>query len=179
MAWTTPPTWNSGDTLAASDLQIVSDDLTYLKGVTDGVTASGCTVSRATNQSINDSTTTSITFLIEDMDLGGWWSSGTDIVVPAGAIPAGFTTILVHIIGDIQFAANGTGYRAVSIYINGSLLGTRNSSAVSGETTSVGIDRYAVVAAADVITIRATQTSGGALNATKITASVVRHAPAA
>lgn len=179
MAYTTPPTFASGDPLLAAELNVLGDDIAYLYGISEGVTASGVSVSRASNQSISDSTTTSITFTTENFDLGAWWSSGTDIVVPAGAIPTGYTTILVHIAADIQWTANGTGYRAASIFVNGALLGTRNASALSGETTNVGIDRYTTVAAGDIITIRGTQTSGGSLNASRIDATVVRHAPAA
>ena len=36
MAWATPPTFTSGDILTASNLNILSDDIEYLKGYTNG-----------------------------------------------------------------------------------------------------------------------------------------------
>lgn len=35
MAWTTPPTFSDGSTASATQLNILSDDLEYLKGITD------------------------------------------------------------------------------------------------------------------------------------------------
>jgi hypothetical protein len=37
-----------------------------------------------------------ITFTAETFD-HSWWSAETDVVVPAGAIPAGFTTVAVTV----------------------------------------------------------------------------------
>ena len=180
MAYTTPPTFVSGDPLTAAELNVLGGDIEHLYGIALGVTASGAQVTRGSNQSLSDSTTTSISWTAEAFDFGAWWSSGTDIVVPAGAIPAGYTTILVHVVASVRFASNGTGYRSLTLYINGSQVGNSpNTSAISGETTTVTLNRYAEVASGDVITIRATQTSGGALNAANSEATVVRHAPAA
>lgn len=36
MAWSTPPTFADGDVLSATDLNVLADDLEYLKGVLDG-----------------------------------------------------------------------------------------------------------------------------------------------
>jgi hypothetical protein len=179
MAWTTPPTWNSGDTLAASDLQIVSDDLSYLKAVADGTTFLGTRVTRAAATSIPDSTSTAITFTAENYDYGSWWASGTDIIVPAAAIPSGFTTIAVSITVRVVFASNGTGQRRASIKVNGSAIVNPSVGAVSGDTTEISFSIPWPVAAADVITMEVYQNSGGALNASSMACTVYRIAPAA
>lgn len=178
MAYTTPPTFNSGDVLAASDLNILGDDIVYLKGITDGITASGVQVGRSTNQSIGDSTFVAVTYTGEGFDFGGWWSSGTDIIVPAGAIPSAFTTILVMCIVRVSFASNGTGYRRVRMLANGAEFARQTFGAISGDPTEIVMVDFAEVAAADVITTEVYQTSGGSLNLATASVTVMRYAPA-
>src|SRR5690349_21481646 len=109
MAYTTPPTFVADDPLAAADLNILGDDIAYLKAIADGVGFSGTRVTRAASTSISNNTDSAITFTAEPTDVGGWFSSGTNVVVPAGAIPAGYTTIAVDVIGQTSWTANGTG----------------------------------------------------------------------
>jgi hypothetical protein len=179
MAYVTPPTFAGGDPLPASDLNILGDDIAYLYGVSQGVTFSGCQVSRGSNQSIADTTYADISFTTEDLDYGGWWSSGTTITVPAGAIPAGFTTIAVLILGALRYASNGTGTRRIRVSKNGSEIETWAVSALSGETTDLTLSTVTTVAAGDTITLSAYQTSGGSLNVSSAHITVLRFAPAA
>lgn len=164
MSWTTPPTFVASDPLAAADLNILGDDLVYLKGITDGVSFSGVSLQRSAVQSIPDSTNTSVTFTVEAFDYGSWFSSGTQAVVPAGAIPAGFTTIAVMCIAHAEYAANSTGTRRIRVLVNGSSAGGSNSSAVNGDTTDLDASIPAIVAAGDTIELECNQSSGGALN---------------
>lgn len=183
MSFTTTPTFNSGDPLAASDLNILGDDITYLKGVADGVGFSGVQLRRTATQSIPDSTWTAVTWQTESggFDFGSWWSSGTNIVVPAGAIPSGFTTIACQVIGGTNFAANGTGWRGIRVLVNGSATGKSSVDGVTGDVTAVLVPDYVVVAAGDVITIEVYQNSGSSLtiSSTDTKVSVVRAAPVA
>lgn len=180
MAYTTPPTFVSGDPLLAAELNVLGDDIVYLAGVAAGVTFSGVKISRGTNQSIADSTAVDISFTTEVLDYGAWWSSGTTITVPAGAIPASYTTIAIAVNATIRYAINGTGARRLYVTKNGSVEETSPSvSALSGENTYASVNTWIEVAAGDTITLQAYQSSGGALNAESIKLAIYRIAPLA
>lgn len=179
MPYTTPPTFVSGGTVTASNLNILSDDIEYLYGISQGVTFSGAQISRSTNQSISDSTDTNISWNAESFDYGGWWSSGTALTVPAGAIPAGYTNIAVLAIARAKFASNTTGNRKLTVLKNGSEVGSTALGGVGGgDTTLVWLVELFTVAAADTVAVQVYQTSGGALNVTAASISLVRYAPA-
>jgi hypothetical protein len=179
VAYVTPPTFNSGDVLAASDLNILGDDIKYLKGITDGVGFSGCRVTRAAATSTTSGSLYTVSFTAEAFDYGGWYSSGTNVVVPAGAIPAGYTTIAVDCIASAVFAVNGTGRRFVIIKQNGTSIGGPSVSADSGEDTLLQAIGVGIVAAGDILTLDVKQTSGGALNVSSMNLFVLRRAPVA
>ncbi len=174
MAWTTPPTFVPADPLAAADLNALGADLTYLKGVTDGLSASGFRINRGSNQSIPDSTATAISFTSEIFDFGGWWSSGTTATVPAGAIPSGATTVLVEGIARAFFASNATGYRRIDILVNGSVIARKTVGAESTTGTDDETSDYFELAAGDTITMEVTHTAGSSINVTALL-TVVRH----
>jgi len=178
MAYTAPPTFAASDPLAADELNVLGDDIVYLYGVAQGVTFSGGKVSRTTNQSIPDSTDTAVTFTTEEFDFGGWWSSGTLATVPSGAIPAGFTTIIVMVVASLRFVSNGTGTRQISVMLNGTTAEAMNLSALSGEMTTVYVTTFVEAAAGDTLGINAWQSSGGALNLNYCRMAAVRYAPA-
>lgn len=181
MAWTDPPTFSDGVTLPASQLnQYVRDNLNYLKGIADGVSFSGTRVTRAASTSISDSTDSGITFTGEGYDYGSWWASGTNVVVPAGAIPSGYTTIAVQCVGSTTWTANGTGRRYVYVKQNGTVVaGVNTTGDASEDMFMVAPPAFVVVAAGDLITLSVKQTSGGALAAYNSQLIVVRYAPAA
>lgn len=178
MAWTTPPTFTAGTVLTAANLNILSDDLSYLKGITDGVALSGVQLRRAASQSISNDTDTNFSWDTESLDYGGWWSSGTAATVPAGAIPSGFTTIAVLVLASAKFASNGTGKRRIKILKNGSTTGSWTIGAVSGDVTDVVLSDVFTVAAGDTIALAAYQNSGSSLNATEGAITILRYAPA-
>ena len=165
MAYTTPPAFASAAVLTAAQLNILSDDITDLDARAKQTAIKGASLLRSTNVSAPDSTYTAISWVSAPVDIGGWWSSGTNIVVPAGAIPAGYTTILVEIDGHSRAASNGTGTRQLHFLLNGGELEIgRSVSAINGDTTELAETVWAVVAAADVIVMEVKQNSGGALN---------------
>ena len=179
MAYTAPPTFVAGDPLAAAELNVLGDDIKYLYAATEGLTFSGCSVTRAADTSIPDTTETAITFTAEGYDYGAWWASGPDVVVPAGAIPAGFTTIAVQVIGRTKFAGDNLGFRQLAITLNGTAYVGSNVDAVDGGDTEIVVADFAMVAAGDTIGVSIYQTAGHAINVAGTKLTVVRFAPAA
>lgn len=179
MAYVTPPSFVSGTTAVAADANILGADIEYLYGIVSGLTASGVQATRTTNQSISGSTWTAISFGAEQFDLGSWWSSGTDVVVPAGAIAAGSTTALVIVSARLQFLANSTGRRGLKILKNGTQTGRTTVDAEGGGDTTdmLAFDAF-LVEAGDVITLEAYQSSGGSLNVGTASLTVIRLFPA-
>lgn len=152
----------------------------YLKGITDGVGVSAVRVSRAAATSIPDSTWTAVSFSAEVYDYGGWYSSGTNIVVPAGAIPSGYTTIAVAAIPfGASFAANATGYRGVRVSLNGSSAESTTQPGFASDTAVMTASGLIFCAAADIITLEVYQNSGGALNASSMRLVIARLFPVA
>lgn len=180
MAWSTPKTWTS-ETLTSSDMNTyLSDNLSYLKGIVDGVGFSGVEALRSTNQSISNGSDTNVSFTSEGFDYGGWFGgSGTAVTVPSGAVPTGYTTIAVGVYVRGRFASNGTGYRRLTLVINGTDEAAMSVDANSGAETEVAFTDFAIVSAGDLLTLEAYQTSGGNLNLEVCSLRVVRHAPVA
>lgn len=174
MSWTTPPTFVSGAVLDAADLNIGSDDLAYLFDKIGGTTFTGVSLVRATSQSISTATYTLLSWSSATLDVGGWWASGTDITVPAGAIPSGFTTIALRIDAVCRFNANATGNRQLIVIQNGTGVAIQTASAINGETTTVSAFAVISAAAGDVIQIQAYQSSGSTLGTADMQAAVVR-----
>jgi hypothetical protein len=181
MAYTTPPTFASGAALLAAELNVLGDDIVYLHGVSDGVTFSAVKVDRAGagSQSIPNSTATNVTWTNEVFDYGSWWSTGATITVPAGAIPAGFTTIALQIIALVRFVSNGTGGRKIIVNKNGSEEDSFAIGALSGDPTTVALTAFFTAVSGDAITVQVFQNSGGALNMDVARISVVRFLPVA
>lgn len=163
---TTPPTFAAGDILEADQLNQLSDGIVELQAASEGTTFSGCQLRRTGTQSISTATWTTVTWQTESggFDIGGWWTSGTDIVVPAGAIPSGVTQIAVDVTARTQFSANTTNSRYIRILLNGSETerGSKNADG-SGDTTEVWCQDAIVVASGDIITVQVYQTSGSTL----------------
>jgi hypothetical protein len=177
--YTPEKTWTS-EVITQSDLNTyLRDNVDYVKAQTDGLAFSGCKVNRSAAQSINDSTSTLISYTAEDLDFGAWFpGSGTTVTVPAGAIPSGYTSIALMAVARTIFASNGTGWRRLIILKNGGQEDGMSVSAITGDTTDLGIVSFMTAVAGDTITVQVYQTSGGALNSTGNKLSVVRFAPA-
>lgn len=179
MAYVTPPTAAPGATAKASDFNILGADIEYLYGVSQGVTFSAVRVTRSAATGVANATWAIKSFTAETYDYGSWWSSGTNVVVPAGAIPAGYTTIAVQVQARCIFDANATGYRGVRILKNGSAEVTGTQAAFATDSAHVQCLGYIIVAAADILTVEVYQNSGGALDVSSTQFDVARHAPVA
>ena len=176
---TTPPTFSASAVLAAADLNLLRDGILELQALTAGYTVTGVQLVRSANQSLSDSTATEISWGADDFQFGSWWTSGTDITVPSSAIPATFTTIVLLVTARVKFAADTTGTRFIDLLLDGGTFAQRRFAALGGgNATDVMCTAFVEAAAAQVITLEATQDSGGALNASQCNITVMRYAPA-
>lgn len=179
MSYTTPPTFVASDVLAAADLNILSDDIIDLDARANEQAFMGVSLVRSSNQSTSTATLTDLSWTSANLDVGSWWTSGTDIVVPAGAIPSGFTTIYVEIHGQTRAATNATGSRTISFLLNGSTIEDNFSAgALAADPTTIQHTVWAEVAAADVLKMQVSQNSGGSLNWSNSSWKVKRLGPA-
>lgn len=178
MAFVTPPTFSSGAVLTAAQLNILSDDLNYLKGIADGVTISGVGLRRAATQSIANDSDVAVSWDTEVQDWGGWWSSGTTVTVPAGAIPGDSTMIAVQAVVQAKFASNATGKRTLRVLKEGSSVDYWKIPALDDDVTSIAFTTFSTTIALDDWTVQVRQNSGGALNITEAHFWLLRYAPA-
>ena len=124
---------------------------------------------QAVAQSLTNATFTALTFDTEVVDTDSMWTSGTDITVK--------TAGLWQIVGHVSYASNATGGRLACIYVNGTEVRRTAVQAVNGLQTTVPISFMTQLAVNDVVTLRAYQASGGALNtdvASTATASAIQ-----
>lgn len=165
--------------LEADQLNILTDDIIELDARSDQTRFTGVSLVRGTSQSISDSTLTAISFSSASIDVDNWWTSGTNIVVPAGAIPAGYTSVYVEIHGQTRSATSGVGTRQLNFQLNGGTIEVSQSvTAISGETTTLSHTVWAEVEAGDIIVMNVQQNSGGSLNFDWSTCKVKRLGPA-
>lgn len=180
MGFTTPPAFVSGAVLTAAQLNVLSDDITDLDARAKQTAFKGVSLLRNAAQSTSTATLTDLSWTSASLDVGGWWSAGTDIIVPASAIPAGYTTIYIEIHGQTRAATNATGSRTISFLLNGSTIEDNYSAgALAADPTTIQHTVWATVAAADVLKMQVSQNSGGALNWTNNSWKVHRLGPAA
>src|ERR1700690_3239830 len=164
MAYIDPPTFAGSEVLAAADLNVAMDDIRYLKAAADSVEFCGVSLQRPAAQSIPTTVHTSVTWSSAPIDNTGWWTSGTDAIVPALAVPPGYTQVILEIDIQASYASNGTGLRAVEVTVNGGVIEYQfKISAVTGDTTQCAQTVWAICAAGDVINGKVYQSSGGAL----------------
>lgn len=163
MSYTTPPTFSSGDPLAASDLNILGDDITYLKAIADSVAFSGVRVTRSASTNFASGGSAHITWTAEDFDVGSWWSSGATAAVPSSAVPSGFSTIALGIGIRCIWATNGSGLRRATIEVNGSGVAAPTVPGLSGDATELVFSTIEIVSAADTIGVSLFQDSGSTL----------------
>jgi hypothetical protein len=163
---TTPPTFVDATDLPASDLNLLSDGISELQAITPfGTDYVGVQVTRASNQSIPNSTATPVTFTAQVYDFGNAWTTGTDVVIPAGWVPAGATTIAARAVARVKFSNNATGVRHIELMRNGTPFGGAIAPGYSSDDTDVqAFDVDPLTEAADIFTLEVTQNSGGALN---------------
>jgi hypothetical protein len=176
-SYTPEKTWSS-EVVSASDLNTyLRDNVDYVYGQVSGLTFSGCTLTRTAATSIADSTNTAISWTTERQDIGGWYSSGTNIVVPAGAIPSGSTTIAIKVEARTIFASDADGYRRIRLLKNGTPFRSPSTAAVNGDTTDHFAQGVEYVVAADVITVEVYHNAGAALDVSETIVDVYRLGP--
>lgn len=175
--FTTPPAFSSGEVLTASDINVLGDDISYLYQQSTQVAFYGARLTQSGTVSLANNVYTDNSWDAETFDIGTWWTSGAAITVPAVAIPAGLTNVVLLVTGAARFAANGTGYRGLRILKDGAEWRTVSASAInSGDTTSVAVTDFVTAVSGSVIKLQIGQNSGGALNVDQLVLSVVRYA---
>lgn len=175
MSYTTPPTFVAADILTAADLNILTDDIIDLDGRVTSQAFSGIHLTRSSDLSTADNTSTDVPWSTDPIDIDGWWSTGATVTVPAAAVPDGATTIAIRIDMEARFASNSTGVRTVRALVNGSVAGIAASTgAVNGDTTLIEHWTAAIVAAGDTIKMQVVQSSGGTLAAQHMQMLVTR-----
>lgn len=179
MSWTEPPTFSSATTATASDANILSEDLRFLKTISDGTTFTGVDLQITGTQSIPDATDSDIIWGVEGFDYGSWWSTGATITVPASAVPAGYTTIAVYANATCRFVPDGSSGRAINILVNGTPVLAEGIRLSESDYANIGVSGLCVVAAGDAITVQVRQNSGASLNIDGARIQVVRYAPVA
>lgn len=122
-----------------------------------------CRLTHSVNQSTTNTVANALAFDTEVVDDGGMHSTSSNtsrITVPTDG--GGFYVIT----GAVEFAANATGFRDLSIRLNGTTIiaTTRNISASSTNTSRLVVTTLYPLADADYVELIAIQTSGGALN---------------
>lgn len=165
MAYSTPPIWTPGAVVAASDLQIQSDDISYLKDRSDALIFNGMYATRTTTQSISNSTDTDVTLTTEIWDVGSWIAvSATTATVPASAIPTGYTNVVIDIRASVLWAGNATGARRLIINQTGTQIYSLAFNPGSASGFPIHFAILAPAVAGDTFKLQVNQTSGGALN---------------
>ena len=156
MAWTTPRTWATNDSLSASTLNIhLRDNLSFLYG------APRCRVHNSAAQTLTTATFTAITMNSERFDNDSLHSTVTNTARIT------FATAGVYLVGGaLEFVANSTGVRGAFLringttYISGGIHMTRTDGGGAGEFTAT-IYSFAV---SDYVELMGYQNSGGNLD---------------
>lgn len=178
-SYTPERTWADGDTISASDLNTyLRDNVDHVYALAGAIGVSAVQLTRDAATSTSDSTYTDITWSAEEFDFGAWWSSGAAITVPAGAIPSGYTTILVAVSARTRWTANGTGARRLRFLLNGSEFAFFSATADASESIDLNGYKLVEVIAGDEIKVQTWQSSGGNLNISQSSVSVERRGPA-
>jgi hypothetical protein len=175
MAYVDPGSFSDGSDLTGAEMNVLADDVRYLKAAADGTAFAGVSVLRSTTQSIPTATYTDVSWGSSPIDIGAAWSSGASITVPAAWIPSGATSAYLEIQATARFDTSGTGSRGISVTQNGSTVEVPFfTSGLPSDTTPVAVLVWATVASGDVIKVQVYQSSGGALNVNQATAHVKR-----
>lgn len=159
MAYTTPRTWVTDETITATLLNThVRDNVAWL--ATD---APACRVyNNAAISHTTSGTPQALTFNSERYDVGGSHSTSSNtgrLTVPSGG--GG----VYYIFASIEFASNATGYRQVDIRLNGtSAILSQMTPAINGTVTRLNVGGHYQLSAGDYVEVVVNQTSGGALN---------------
>ena len=178
MSYTTPRTWADGNVVTASALNTdLRDNIIDLNARLAAIEFSGARWTRTTNQSVSDSTATTLTFpTAEPYDEGGWGSGGTAIV-PAGAIPSGFASIVVLVTTYAEFANDADGRRIISLQQNGVEIAASQWNPDNNVSTSMSLATEVDAVEGDTFWVQVYHEAGAALNVNKGSFTISRRAP--
>lgn len=158
---TRPGSPNEGMTIYETDTDriMVYNGSAWTLAAALGTALPRCSVSRSTNQSIAENTANVlISWTVEDYDVGSMFAATS---TTAATIPSGWGGLYL-ITANIQWAANGTGYRSMQINTSGSERVRHTIFPVgSGPATRMGISYIANLAAGATVTIGLFQNIGG------------------
>lgn len=127
----------------------------------------GIRVTRTTNQSINDSTATAISWDTSRYNVGTTYTLGTTKITVA--------TAGVYEIGAvIRWSSNATGERWTDLRVNGNMVARQTTPAVNGAATTQNASIQYHLAANDYVEVFVYQTSGGSLDVAPV---ANRYAP--
>jgi hypothetical protein len=151
---------------SAGVLYFRSGTMAFNQISTGSLSAALASVSRNSNQSINNATETDVTFTTEEVDDASFATLGTND--ERLTIPAGYGGIY-EISAFVTWASNATGYRRAIIAVNAGTstwvnADTRN--AVNGVNTEVPLSAFVFLSAGDYIHLNVYQNSTGSLNVT-------------
>ena len=184
MAWTDPQTWAAGNPVTAAELnEQLRDNMTYLKDVADGVAFSGIQIKRDVNttsaQVIPNATWTAVVFHTVLFEYGDWWTSGSNITVPATAVPDTATAIVLLTSLKASWEADATGTRRVRVNLNGTSFGAMSLDALNdvSQETELNMVEFVSAVAGGVVTFEVYQDSGGSLDLRGLLVNVVKYAP--
>ena len=165
MAYADPGTFTSGTVGTAAEMNVIADDVRYLKAASDLAALAGVSLARTSSQSIPNSSSTAISWSAANLDVGGWWTSGATFTVPVGTVPAGYTSAVVEIQASARFDVNSAGARTIEVTQNGTVVEQSfTTSGLPSDTTPVAVTVWAEVVDGDALQVLVVQSSGGALN---------------
>lgn len=152
--YSTPPNFVAGAVLTEANLDVLSDDISFLAN------PPRCRVYNSANISIPNNTDTALTFDSERFDTDTMHSTA----VNTGRIT--FTTGGVYEVGASVSFPSSTGIRSVVVALNGvtSLVGQRTTALGGGFADILSCSTIYSFSAADYITVIVYQSSGAALN---------------
>lgn len=157
MAWTTPTTWTSGQTVTAATLNTqLRDNLTF------AATAKAVSLGRTSTLSVPNASWTAVPWQVADFETVETWTSGSnpDRLKPqvAGYYLVTFKT---------WWTAAASGYYAAKVMLNGATNLHTDKRAAGGLTTPCWVHGLVHLnGTTDYLTCHAYQTSGSALDLT-------------
>lgn len=157
MSWTNPPTWSVGQLPAAANLNILSDDLSYLYATPL------CHLTHSADQAANP--TAVLTWDTERQDTDGMHSTSSNPTRITIQTP-GYYLINVNVAWEV----NATGLRSVEVLLNATTtIAIARQAAVTTalERTEHELTTLRYLAAGYYIEVVCYQTSGGTLDIEK------------
>lgn len=176
MSYVDPGSFASGAVLTAAQVQVIADDVRYLKSAADLAAFTGVSLGGVASQSITSGTGyQSLQWGSAYLMVGGtWWTTGTNITVPAGTVPSGYTSAILEVQAQMVYSANGTGTRQIQVTQNGTSIAAYSTTGISGETTTITAFCWISAADGDALLVQGQQNSGSTLTASYMRAQIKR-----